>query len=735
MRILRLTITGLLALVVALGLAGYLVLRNLDLDDYNGVIAAKVKEITSRDLDIRGHITFTISLKPTITARDLTLANASWASEPAMLAIDRLDVTADLITLLFGNFDTTELTIEGGRLSLERGADDRANWQIGLDQEDVEQTQDYLAGPFPYINAIRIEDFDVDYADQESGTKLGAHLNSFDATFEPKEQGLRMALDAKARDQTVAASGTVANLISLNKGGSSAVDLSIQLGQTKLSFDGTVDAKTGASSMQGTFAAAGPGSGDLAALAGVSLPDLGALKADAKISLTRTALDLTELDLRLGDSDLRGQAKIGMEKQLSLAVDLSSNRIDATPLVKLWKSDDAAPAEETTKPGLLFSDEPLPLDKLPSLAFDVTLAIDKFVMGGLTLDAVLLKVAESDRTLKVDPFKLVYKGATFTGRASVEATKPPRVALKVLTQNFDLGSFLAQQDITDLVQGEIDVGIDVQGQGNSLHALAASLDGAASLVMSDGRIASRYIDLIAADMLQMLMPWSTIPKESYIKCALLQFEIQNGKAKTRSLLFDTKTMTIVGKGKINLKAETIHARLRPRPKNPTLASLATGLLLTGNLRDIKVSLDKESLLIKVAEAVAGIWLLGPAGILVPFASLGAGHHHPCIDNLQKTFGTEFTDEMADGEAPSSASGGEQGTASQTSPVPTAIRIAESRDEVFSNAIKRHLEDLGFSDITEVEKDGGIFHADADWQGRPLKLRIDVRRGTIEHSDP
>ena len=30
MRILRLTITGLLALVVALGLAGYLVLRNLD---------------------------------------------------------------------------------------------------------------------------------------------------------------------------------------------------------------------------------------------------------------------------------------------------------------------------------------------------------------------------------------------------------------------------------------------------------------------------------------------------------------------------------------------------------------------------------------------------------------------------------------------------------------------------------------------------------------------------------
>jgi uncharacterized protein involved in outer membrane biogenesis len=735
MRILRLTITGLLALVVALGLAGYLVLRNLDLDDYKGVIAAKVKEITSRDLDIRGHITFTISLKPTITARDLTLANASWASDPTMLAIDRLDVAADLITLLFGNFDTTELTIEGGRLALERGADDRANWQLGLDQEDVEQTQDYLAGPFPYVHAIRLENFDVDYADRQSETKLTAHLNSFDATFDPKEQGLRTNLDAKARDQTVVASGTVANLISLNKGGSSAVDLSIQLGQTKLSFDGTVDAETGASSLQGTFAAAGPGSGDLAALAGVSLPDLGAIKADAKIALTRTALDLTALDLRLGDSDLRGQAKIGLEQQLSLAVDLSSNRIDATPLVKFWKSDDAAPAEETTKPGLLFSDKPLSLDKLPSIVLDVTLAIDKLVMGELTLDTILLKVAESDRTLKVDPFKLVYKGATFTGRASVAATKPPSVSLKVLTQNFDLGSFLAQQDITDLVQGEIDVGIDVQGQGNSLHTLVGSLDGAAGFVMSDGLVASRYIDLIAADILPMLMPWRKIPKESYIKCALLQFEIKNGKAKTRSLLFDTKTMTILGKGKINLKSETIHARLRPRPKNPTLASLATGLLLTGNLQDIKVSLDKESLLIKAAEAVAGIWLLGPAGILVPFASLGAGHHHPCVDDLQKTFGTEFADEMDDGKTPPAASGDEHEEAPQASPVPTVIRIAGSPDEVFSNVIKRHLEDLGFGDIAEVEKQGGIFHADANWQGRPLKLRIDVRRGTIEHSDP
>lgn len=732
--LIRRILFGALALIVALGLAGYLVLRKLDLDDYKGVIAAEVKEITSRDLDIKGHITFKISLKPTVTARDLSLANASWAGEPAMLEIDRLDVTADLIALLFGNFDTTELAIKGGRLFLERSADDQANWQLGLDQEDVKQTQDYLDGPFPYVHEIRLEDFEVDYADQRSGTQLDVHLNSSDAVFDPKGHHLRTNLDAKFRNQTVIATGRVANLLSLQNGGKTAVDLTVQLGQTNLSFDGTVDAKTGASSLQGTLAAAGPGSGDLATLTGVTLPDLGAIKASAQIALSRTAVDLTALDLRIGNSDLRGQAKIGLGDPRSLTVDLSANRLDATPLVKTWRSDDASPAEKPTKPASLFSDRPLSLDKLPPIELDLALAIDKLVMGDLTLDSLLLKVEESDRTLKVDPFELVYKGATFSGRGSVAATKPPSVSLKVLTQNFDLGSFLAQQELTDLVQGEIDIGIDVQGQGDSLHTLMSSLDGAASFVMSDGRVASRYIDLIAADLVQMLMPWRSIPKESYIKCALLQFEIKKGKAKTRSLLFDTKTMVVLGKGKIDLKKETIHARLRPRPKDPTLVSLATGLLLSGKLRDIKISVDKESLLIKAAEAIAGIWLLGPAGILVPFASLGAGHNHPCVDNLRKTFGSEFADELGDGKAQSSASEGGQEDASQAAPVPTVIRIAETKDEVFGSVIKRHLEDLGFSDITEVEKQGNIFHADADWQGRPLKLRIDIRRGSIEHSE-
>jgi uncharacterized protein involved in outer membrane biogenesis len=469
-------------------------------------------------------------------------------------------------------------------------------------------------------------------------------------------------------------------------------------------------------------------------LLGGKLPDLGALKASGKIALAQTAVNLSDLEARLGDSDLRGQVKISLAPQPSYSVDLSSDRLDLTPVLQIWKSDAMPLVEETDKQDLVFSDQPLFFDALPPLEADLKLSASKLVFGALILDALLLEAKQSGRNLKIDPFKIEHKGASFTGRGAVSATEPPRVTLKVLTQNFDLGSFLAQQKVTGLLEGEIDLGIDVEGRGNSLHAIVGDLDGKASFVMSKGRIASRYVDLIATGLLQMLMPWKKGLDETTIKCALGQFEIKKGVAKTRSFLFDTKHMTMTGKGTIDLKTETVDLLLQPRPKDPALISLATGLRVTGTLLDTKVSVDPGSLLKEVAEGVAGVWILGPAGVLVPFASLGAGHHHPCVNDLQKVFGPAAAKEPGDGEQQASPSQAHDMGAAQAEPVPTEVLIALDGDKITGNIMKRHLQDLGFGNITKMEKEGASFHVDADWQGRPLRLRIDGRLGTIEHSN-
>ena len=101
---------------------------------------------------------------------------------------------------------------------------------------------------------------------------------------------------------------------------------------------------------------------------------------------------------------------------------------------------------------------------------------------------------------------------------------------------------------------------------------------------------------------------------------------------------------MTGEWKIDLATDETDAVLKPRPKDPTI-TLAQDLHVSGTFGHLKVRPTKAAVMKKVAEAaVAGV-LLGPAGLIVPFASLGAGHHHPCVDDLRKTFGESIAKEL------------------------------------------------------------------------------------------
>ena len=108
---LRWFLKGLLALLIGGSLAIYLSYRDLNLDDYKDVIAAEVKEITGRDLEIAGHITFALSLYPTVTLRDLALSNADWAGPKPLIEVGEMVITFDLLELAFGTWDTTEVLL------------------------------------------------------------------------------------------------------------------------------------------------------------------------------------------------------------------------------------------------------------------------------------------------------------------------------------------------------------------------------------------------------------------------------------------------------------------------------------------------------------------------------------------------------------------------------------------------------------------------------------------------
>ncbi|MEM7172181.1 MAG: AsmA family protein [Pseudomonadota bacterium] len=741
--IIRRLLFGLFALLGALVVTGYAVLAAFDLNEHKGEISAAVEDLTGRKLVIAGRLSWSVSFgigwpTPVVVGKDLSLGNSSWGSAASLLEIDRLEVGFDLWKLIFGTFDAEYFLADQGILQLEKSQDGQVNWDLPIGQEEVEQTEDYLGGDFPYLRRGTITSLSVRFSEPGQENRLTGEIDQLDVSVQDRGNLLSLALDGQVNKQPVIGRGELTALRSLALGRISPLKLDLQLKDSRLSLSGTTGERDGESFLSVSFEADGPKIASLAKLLTLEWPEVGDFKASGHLAVTGQSLDLTKLKASLGPSDLAGSVAVDFDAPGKATVNLTASEIDVTPFLggaTLESDQDVVQEEPATKdePAFVFGTEPLPFDVLPEAQSVFDLKARKVVVDKLTFDDVAVKGKAGNKSLELESFHVGFDGASIKGSAQVDDSTPPMASLDLLTQDFDLGTYLKDHDVTDLVVGKIDVGLKIRGTGSSPRELVSGLNGHAGVVMGDGKIASRYVDLIATDLLQFIMPWKKNVDETIIKCALVQFEITDGLAKSQSMLFDTQNITMSGQGTIDLTSEKVDFSLRPRPKDPTLISLATGLRVTGTLLDTHVSVDPLSLAVEAAEGTAGVLLLGPAGILIPFVSLGAGHNHPCVNDLQKVFGKSLSDKSLTNSSGDKTSPATANSDSSDAP-PLEVLLPASGTHITPDQLASYLEDLGYEKVANVTKEGNIFHADADWKGRPLRLRIDSRLDKIEVSD-
>lgn len=104
--------------------------------------------------------------------------------------------------------------------------------------------------------------------------------------------------------------------------------------------------------------------------------------------------------------------------------------------------------------------------------------------------------------------------------------------------------------------------------------------------------------------------------------------VRQGRAQTDALVVDADRVLVTGEGTIDLGRERLDLKLTPRPKDPSLFSLATPVNVRGPLADPGISPDEVGLVRGAAGALLGNLVLPGAGVLLPFLSAGAGDH-PC----------------------------------------------------------------------------------------------------------
>jgi len=112
----------LLAIVIALPLAGYLALRSfVDADALRPRLVTAVRDAIGRELSVGG-IGLGLSLRPSVVLADVALANAPGGSRPAMLTARRAKVQVALLPLLSRRIEVLRVELDQPDLLLETDA-------------------------------------------------------------------------------------------------------------------------------------------------------------------------------------------------------------------------------------------------------------------------------------------------------------------------------------------------------------------------------------------------------------------------------------------------------------------------------------------------------------------------------------------------------------------------------------------------------------------------------------
>ena len=325
-----------------------------------------------------------------------------------------------------------------------------------------------------------------------------------------------------------------------------------------------------------------------------------------------TNIALNNAALTVAGTSVGGDLALDLSSKPKLTGALTSPAFDVTPFLKGGGGGSGGP---------LFSKNPLPLDGLVAADADLSLALEELRYGKLVLSSMKLPLKIQGGKLTA-PLSAAYRGRPI--KLALNADARGNVSLDADAVNFDMGSLLADLDLTTMLTANADFGARLKGQGKSLHAIASSLNGQTNLVIGKGTINSRAFAIVSDDLARVLIPSGESGDTAKLVCAISRFDFTGGAGKASALALETDTLITTGSGTVDLGKERIDLLFKPKPKKASLMSLAFPVRLSGPLTSPSAGLDRTGVATGVATAVGGVALTGGVGALLPLMSTGSG---------------------------------------------------------------------------------------------------------------
>jgi uncharacterized protein involved in outer membrane biogenesis len=582
-------------------------------------IEARTGRYIRIDGPLKAHL---LSFTPSLVGEQVAIGNPPWTPPGPTAEIGRLSLSFELLPLFARSFVISRLALEGSTLHLVRDAEGRANWQA-----HEPGTAD-AKGP-PLIRSLSMLNAHVELDDARRHLQFDGSVSAQDIQAAPRENPLRIegAGQLNGRAVTFTINGDALATASREQPYHFALDE--HSSGSHLTGRGLLPRPFDFRSLDATFEAEGADLKDLYFLVGVTLPNTGPYRFSGTLARRGTHFQYSDLLATSGQSDMHGTLSIEISSgRPQLQADLHSKLLRMADLGE--RAAGRVTESEAAKP-LLLPDTPFRLIGIRRDDAVVNFHAHTFDLDHTALHAVAAQVTIDHGVLAVPTLSAASANGKLTGHLRFDATHDiPSADLDLRIADLPLDQYGHKATAQPPLDGLLQARVTLKGRGGSIHQLASTASGTMTAVLPHGAVRASFVELTGIDVTRVLgLVFHKDRHETPVRCGIASFQVHNGTVTSESLVVDTDSVLVTGKGEIHLDTESLDLAVHGRPKGWRLVRVRSPLLIRGTLKHPSVGIEARNSIAQVGEAVALGVLLTPLAAVLAFVDPGLAKDADC----------------------------------------------------------------------------------------------------------
>jgi AsmA protein len=296
----------------------------------------------------------------------------------------------------------------------------------------------------------------------------------------------------------------------------------------------------------------------------------------------RTAIGLQGLAVTMNNAAFGGDASLFFTKPAKLQAALSASQLNLDALLAAMPHNASAapttPAPSPTAPapaqpnaGAVLKSwlaEKIPVWLLHAGNADLQLAADTLIWHRTTYSALQLHAVLNNGVLTLAPVTGQLPGGRVTASAVIDASHDPATeSLKLSAPAMAVGPLLKAFNLPSGAQGTVQLQLDASGRGDTLQAIAASLNGHLGLAMVNGVVDGTVLDGLFGNVLRTInLPTNLIASQGpvLVPCMATRLDAVDGIGNFSALALDSSRLRMQGSGTVDFGNQTLNLILRPQ---------------------------------------------------------------------------------------------------------------------------------------------------------------------------